>query len=374
MITSFKLPDLVLGVNIRADVTGARAAARQLRNAVASEFARAGGMGAAGIGAAGGAGGVGGAVLAGSAVIAQSVSGLNTQLDAAIASLNAWKQKVPGAPKEPTGEPFDAASFINPNFGKRGGGMRAGQGKGSWQNQYERVASMGLVYNRAIRVWVPAVEKATNTATAKGTQTGLLKGLRKALRLWHFLIGGLIVGAVVGGVKGALSPALQYIRNTGTTGGRYGAFAEHAGNTPSALRNVRVQFGLMAIQLLELDQVCREFNHILVQLGSAFEWLGKQSWLKRGIEAQKYSLWNLPWTVLWRALQYVPGGTGGTDLGSGNRMGFGGGALEGSVEAYRTIQGRMMDYAAQTARNTAEMSAAMQKILDRGPAMGVVNP
>lgn len=378
MITSFKLPDLVLGVNIRADVTGARAAARQLRNAVASEFARAGGLGLPGMG--GGAGAAAGAstaaVLGGSAAIASTIhelrAQLNTQLDSAIASLNEWKKKFPGAFKEPTGEAFDAASFINPDFKKRSGGMRAGQGKGSWQNSYERVASMGLVYNRSLKVWVPATKKAAAKAVGEGTQLGLLQGLKKALCLWHFLIGGLIVGLVVGGAKRMMGPALQYIRNTGTTTGRYGAFSNAMEATPSALRNVSVQFGLMAIELFNLDEALQDFNRILVQMGSVLGWLGEQKWLMWFIKGN-------PNLVLSRlvnfALGKLPTGAGGVDLGAGglsNRLSPA--ALQGSVQAYSILQGNLMNYALQTARNTKQTVDALNKIIERAPAMGVVNP
>jgi hypothetical protein len=43
MISSFRLPDLVLGVSIRADVTGAKQAARDLKNAVGRELGTTGG-------------------------------------------------------------------------------------------------------------------------------------------------------------------------------------------------------------------------------------------------------------------------------------------------------------------------------------------
>jgi hypothetical protein len=252
--------------------------------------------------------------------------------------------------------------------------MRAGQGKGSWQNQYERVASMGLVYNRSIKVWIPetskAINKAVDNATAKGTQVGLLKGLRKALRLWHFLIGGLITGFIVGGVKRMMSPALQYIRNTGTTTGRYGRFSNAMEATPSALRNVNVQFGLMAIQLLNLDDAMQGFNRILVQTGSVMAWLGEQKWLKAILLSHPnvLGLRALNW-----ALGKLPTGKGGVDLGGG---GFSGrmapAALQGSVEAYRIIQGNLMNYAAATARNTKQTVDALNKIIERAPAMGVV--
>jgi hypothetical protein len=245
----------------------------------------------------------------------------------------------------------------------------------NWPSLYEQslgfqaAAQAGLGAARESR---RNLKNATADAVSKGTQVGLLKGLRKALRLWHFLIGGLITGFIVGGVKRMMSPALQYIRNTGTTTGRYGRFSNAMEATPSALRNVNVQFGLMAIQLLNLDDAMQGFNRILVQTGSVMAWLGEQKWLKAILLSHPnvLGLRALNW-----ALGKLPTGKGGVDLGGG---GFSGrmapAALEGSVETYRTIQGRMMDYAAQTARNTAETSATLQKIVDRAPLMGVVNP
>jgi len=62
----------------------------------------------------------------------------------------------------------------------------------------------------------------------------------------------------------------------------------------------------------------------------------------------------------------------GVDLGGGMSTRLPGAALEGSVEAYRIIQGTLMRYAAETARNTKETAGALKEIINRAPAMGVV--
>lgn len=398
MITSFKLPDLVLGVNIRADVRGAKAAARQLRNAVASEFARAGGMGMGG-GGGGGNGLQSGAVaglLAGS--LAGNIAGN------ALASVEALRQKARkmrlsttewargktakevfgsarwAKTKAASDAAWEAAVNLRSSWDAAGitgggasGGMRAGTGRGRWKNTYEQATSMGMVYNRSIKVWVPETEKALKKATAKATQVGLLQGLKKALRLWHFLIGGLIIGTVVGGAKRMMGPALQYIRATGTTTGRYGRFSNAMEATPAALRNVSVQFGLMAIQLLNLGEALQDFNRILVQLGSVLGWLGEQKWLMWFIKGNP----NLVLTRLanW-ALGKLPTGAGGVNLGAGGGLTgqMAPAALQGSVQAYSILQGNLMNYALQTARNTKQTVDALNKIIERAPAMGVVNP
>jgi hypothetical protein len=250
--------------------------------------------------------------------------------------------------------------------------MRAGQGKGSWQNSYERVASMGLVYNRSLKVWVPATKKAAAKAVGEGTQVGLLQGLKKALRLWHFLIGGLIVGLVVGGAKRMLGPALGYIRATGTTTGRYGRFSAEAYGANVALRNVSVQFGLMAIEVFRLDAVLSDFNRALVQLGSAFAWIGKNVGGLLSFLAKVTGL-GLLLKAINIILKALPTGAGGVNLGAGGLSSkMAPAALQGSVQAYSILQGNLLNYAAATARNTKQTVDALNKIIERAPQMGVV--
>lgn len=373
MITSFKLPDLVLGVNIRADVRGAKAAARQLRNAVASEFARAGGAGLAGLG-----GGAAAAAAAGGGMLAPF---LGSALGSMIGTqAGGGRGMMPFLPQL-TGKAGPPLLGLG---GKPIIDVRNRTGMLSWPNQFRKylrdkdlvdemvgklVDFAGFI-GQGARGLFTRMFTGTSAAVGKGTQVGLLSGLRKSLRLWHFLIGGLIIGTVVGGAKRMMGPALQYIRNTGTTTGRYGAFSNAAEATPSALRNVSVQFGLMAIELLDLDKALQGFNRVLVQTGSVMAWLGQQKWLKLLLQSSG----NVAWLKLInQVLNKLPTGKGGVDLGKGgfsSRMAPA--ALQGSVQAYSILQGNLMNYAAATARNTKQTVDALNKIIERAPQMGVV--
>lgn len=373
MLTSFKLTPLVLGVTIRADTTGARQAAQELRRAVAREFARAGGLGISGVPGAAAIGGGGGGAVAG------LLGG------AAAASLLGGR----GAPKllpEATALQTDYRRSLNQLTILRGlaGASRKiamaafDAKKLNWQDRWTEMMGFQAAAQAAAGVAHEYRRKlggAVNAGVEQGTTKGFLASLKSNFRLfknfWTLIIGTLILGTIQKSIQ-AMQPALRYIRATGTTTGRYGAFSQEARESASAVANVKVQFGLMTIQLLKLDEQLRGFNRLMVQLGSVMAWLGESEWMSRLVRlAQIIPL--APTYLAGQLMQLLPTGSGGVDLGNGlpgSRMA--GAMLQGSVEAYRTIQQTMMNYAAQTARNTKDTADAVKKILERAPQMGVV--
>jgi len=104
----------------------------------------------------------------------------------------------------------------------------------------------------------------------------------------------------------------------------------------------------------------------LVAIGSIINKIRGQAFFAGG---NKQVLGNaLEWIM-----SFIPEGAGGiAGAGAGMSTKMGGAMLEGSVEAYRTIQGTMMRYAAETAKNTRETTGVLREILNRGADMGVV--
>jgi len=103
-------------------------------------------------------------------------------------------------------------------------------------------------------------------------------------------------------------------------------------------------------------------------------WLGQNEWIGKIVRwSNELNPVMAPTNMFFKLLKLLPTGEGGVDLGSGLPGGrMAGAMLQGSVEAYRTIQQTMMNYAAQTAKNTKDTAEAMKKILERAPQMGVV--
>jgi hypothetical protein len=366
VISSFRLPDLVLGDAIKADTSGSRQAAQELKKSIQREMGvigggRGGGMGGALLAGAV-AGGVGG--QAATAGVVPAINRVANNWRTVALAIHQANRKIFAAAQAAAsvGNIAEVTRLSDIMAGGHAGGLRAAQAR------YAASKAAG----GATATAAAAAGGAAATAAAATSSRGILASLRSFRSIWHLIIGVLIVGTIMEAVK-SLLPALDYIRKVRPQG-RYGVFGEQADIMQATLRNVGVQWGLMIIQLLELDKVLAAFNDRLVQLGSLFGWIGENkgiAWLIKTLISANPNMQMLKF-LNWIASQ-LPQGNGGIDLGAGGPGArLGGAALEGSVEAYRTIQGTLMRYAAETAKNTKEAAGALKQILNRAPAMGVV--
>jgi len=361
VISSFRLPDLVLGVSLKADTSGSRQAAQDLKRSIQREMGVIGGGGRGGLtsdvisGAVAGkvAGRMAGGVLGNAALTTTTrealavgaAAGSTLSLSAALAA-----SKLAGA---------SAASVAKAVHDAAKGSIIAA-------NSIAKGATAAG----------PALEAATAAAVGGGASKGFLSSLRSFRSIWHLIIGVLIIGTFKEAVK-MLIPAFEYIRRSGA-GGKFGEAGQEWSMLSATLENVKVQFGLMAISALNIGSCLENLNRGLARLGTILGFLAEHPLLTRmqiggmgglGALASIASVYLK--IVDWLA-QKIPT-KGGIDLGGGglsSRMG--GAALEGSVEAYRIIQGTLMRYAAETAKNTKASAEALKQILNRAPAMGVV--
>jgi hypothetical protein len=271
----------------------------------------------------------------------------------------------------------------------------------------------------------------------------------KRMKLMSAIVAGLAMGFlskyIIGVVGGSVRSALGYIKNV-NAGGDYGNFREELYRLRAVLTNIRVQFGLMLIDILRLGDALRAMQSILLRVVNVFMWfrespkaqfaallvvlvaisaavaaigvaavlagmaLAAMAGVALGTVAVAFlavfavilqiALLIGLFLISVGAMMNKFGGKGfleggliktlikgietmasllpepkaGVDLGGGGGLSsrMGGAALEGSVEAYRTIQGTLMRYAAETAKNTKEAAGALKQILNRAPAMGVV--
>lgn len=390
MISSFRLPDLVLGVAIKADTSGSRQAAQELKSSLQKEMGSIGGRG----------GGMGSALLSG-AVAGSVVSSTANKVAATIAKTveeirkDIWKKIIAEAKPSAKG-PLRGGQAFSEVFARdwkgpgnwRFGDWRNSLGAVQWRARQAQLSAELNPFGRKpatdiSRMVASSAAGATATAAAAAggaaaaaaaakKSGGILASLRSFRSIWHLIIGVLIVGTIMQVVK-TLLPALDYIRKVRPQG-KFGVFGEQADIMQATARNVSVQWGLMIIQLLELDKVLAAFNDRLIQLGSLFGWLGENkgiAFLVKTLLSANPNIQMLKF-LNWAASK-LPQGNGGIDLGAGGPSArLGGAALEGSVEAYRIIQGTLARYAAETAKNTKEAAGALKQILNRAPAMGVV--
>jgi hypothetical protein len=129
----------------------------------------------------------------------------------------------------------------------------------------------------------------------------------------------------------------------------------------SLVTGLAIFVGIIAILVTLLGAV----YVALVAIGAYMNILRGQKWNAGG---NKQVLGNaMEWIM-----SLIPEGKGGISGRSGMSSKMSGAMLEGSVEAYRTIQGTMMRYAAETAKNTRETTGVLRRILERAPEMGVV--
>jgi len=418
-MTPFKLPDLVLGVRIVADTSGAKKAGRDLQRAVNQGIGGPGGGGGRGGGFGGTFGGsllgtmLGGgggttnitaaAAKAGSRHIVDMLAGGNAgaglkmgrwaqdkrlklgkpassaastaplYLAEGYASYGAWARA-----RRPPPIPRLAATNIS---GIRGSNYGVAQNTALWNKtlaaQTKTAAkSMAAATKSTIakgvgsRTASSAMSVGMMTAMSRGNITGVL--LRFGRMFWPLLIVALGYMIFSKLVLPAVKTAFGYIRKSGVTGGQFGEFGQQASMTPVLLKNVEVQFGLMCIQLMDLGSILENLNLILMRVSGTFAWLGESKILKFLTGTSAAIINPQAWKFLELLSRFLPGTPGGKDLGTGSTGRLGGAFLEGSVEAYRTIQGTITMYAAQTARNTKAISDDMKKVLQRGQDMGVV--
>lgn len=351
MISTFRLPDLVLGVSIRADTTGARQAAQQLKAAVSSQFgAVAGGGTGSGFGTGLGAG-IG--------------AGIGTGLSRSIgrgrlaAALNPKPRLLLPEPSLQMKQIAAAAGFSPSRGAAKTVAAELKAATESASKTAKGVAGAGG--------WWAAL----GASFARG---GIMRGIAMAARRFWPLLIVLVAWEFVKHVMiPAIRSAIGYIRASGAKGA-FGEVGRQASYVPVLLRNVAVQFGLMWIEMLNLLPVLEDFNAILIRMASLANFAREQKWLgtaaRVSMGLNPYVAWfkGINWLV-----QKLPLGGGGADLGSAGRSPkLAGAYLEGSVEAYSAIRGSMQRYAADTARNTKETSETLKKILARAPEMGVV--
>lgn len=391
-MTPFRLPDLVLGVSIVADTSGARQAGRDLKNAVNQGFNGPGGGGGGGGGAGGGGLGTFGGSLLGSLIGTGGLRDWKTA-EGRIAKLKGFMAKpvkstllLPspsalvrrGRGGHPGEREAQYATIDAPNLFYKKAIPSAASVAGAAKSAAKTMAGQAKAMASGLKgVWGRFAKTALSSgmfaALSKGNIMGMLLKFGKVF--WPLLIVALVAALFAKVVYPAVKAAFGYIRNVGARG-KYGEFGQEAASTPTLLKNAQVQFGLMAITLLNLNSVLVNVNLGLMRLGTVFSFIAdhplgfKMAMMASGIGAfivaVPYILDLLEFVTRW-----IPT-TGGKDLGAGRSGKLGGAMLEGSVEAYSTIQGTMQRYAAQTAKNTKESSDALKRILARGGDMGVV--
>ena len=401
MIPSFRLPDLVLGVALKADVSGSRQAAQDLKRSIQKEMGVVSGGGGGGRG-----GGVGGSLLAGAAAVSAVSAAANKVAKTAKLRDDIWKKIIDDAKPAFRG-PLRGGQAFNNVFardwkgpaGTRFGDWRNSFGAIQWRAKQAQVAAELNTLGRKPATDISrmvATSKAASSATAATAAAAGIKAATRSGNWWATLGASFAQGNITRGIamaakrfwpllivllawefiKHVMIPAIKaavgYIKRSGA-GGTLGEFGKRAGETPVLLKNVAVQFGLMWIELLNLLPVLEDFNAILIRVASLVNYVREQKWLsaasRMSMSLNPYVMWfkGLNWLI-----QKIPLGSGGADLGAGRSPKLAGAYLEGSVEAYSNIRGTMQRYAADTARNTKETSDTLKKILARAPEMGVV--
>jgi len=410
VISSFRLPDLVLGVSLKADTSGSRQAAQELKRSIQKEMGTIGG----------GKGGVGSGVAAG---VAAGVAGnVGSRLEGLVKQFGLERTVM-------TAQNLAAVHGRAADIALAAGDMKA------------------AVEQSLMAVSMSRLAKKAGDDMAEGMSRGMLRRLKMIAAAIAAAISGAVSYALYRIVVGSIRSALGYIKNVGA-GGQYGDFREELYRIRAILTNVRVQFGLMLIDILRLGDVLRSLQPVLLRIVNLFMWFRESpkaqfaallvalaaiavalaaivtaaglavaalvalagvslagaaiaflavlgvilftveaivatlltlGWLKN-ILSGKMPFAGGPIATMVEGLKLVgkflnwvlPKPKAGVDLGGGLSSRMGGAALEGSVEAYRTIQGTLMRYAAETARNTKEAAGALKEILNRAPAMGVV--
>jgi hypothetical protein len=368
MIESFKLPDLVLGVRIRADTTGARRAAQDLSRSVSREINRPiSGTPYSGAGRASG-GGLGSAMLG---------SGLGAMLG--IRGLPAMKKvSAFNAMSASAGtRGLDVLATINELFGQK-----ATQGYLKFMGGDKGLLSL-------VRQFKPAQAQAAVGIMGKiallfgtvGSSRGILGLVSKLARATGFSKLGTIsrlfpllakfgpIGLVLAAIAGAfmsfvksLRAASEYIRKSALPKSSiYRRFTDQSDKVSASLTNIWRQLGLMFINVYPLVQLLESLNVTLRGLGSLTAFLTPIFKLNALINP---FVWQI--RLLNMALSLLPKFAGGVSLPQASPGRFAPAATEGSVEAYRIVNQSMSDYAARTATATEQSAGWLRRLATAG--------
>jgi hypothetical protein len=455
MISTFRLPDLVLGVRIQADVTGTRQAARDLKNAVGRELGTGGGTtggggggfgggllgGLLGAGMMGGRGSTGGGVTAPvkariksmAREIAATVTSGTSSIVAAVSTKHrqyrsgrtkkdkkyntallpgemlfdtimreeGWKTNPLGKrPTNPVIVNRKLANYVRKKYAMSKDWTTVGAMDFLRQHNISHVgglaSSMGTFSNTtgssAATINMMAAGAGLGS-TARGLGRGLRGSVARGVGVGGMGRGGLMqrglraaglgsIGRLAGmarfGVVGAilaallasiwafvksLKAAVAYIRQSIVNDKVFRPFVNQLDEFGRMWTNLWRQTGLMLITVLPLTEALAAFTNVLKIWGTVIA--GITPFLKTMASL------NFNFTVLrFIADLYskLPGGSGGISLPMGSKMAPG--ALEGSVEAYRSIYGGA-DYLAKIAENTFDMKQALRNF-GTGFVIGVV--
>lgn len=404
-----QLPDLVLGVRIEADVTGTRQAITKLQRSINQQTgyiagSSSGGMGGGLLGGATGAGltallmggkgkgtqtkgifggGLGFKVGAlATALKATSPSELYKQKrmimagDLAILRVQRNQLKKMLQTEKITKDDYDvrkrglqhqlyalkaeskAIHAKRLSHGK--GGMVGIQGEraiaGQFQNLLAGAGAGGLLQGGMGR----------GGLMQKGLKLAGLGKLGKLAGVARFGIIGAILAALLASIWAfvkSLKAAVAYIRQSIVNDKVFRPFVNQLDRFGQMWTNLWRQTGLMLITVLPLTEALAAFTNVLKIWGTIIA--GITPFLKTMASL------NFNFTVLrFIANLYskIPGGSGGISLPMGPKMAPG--ALEGSVEAYRSIYGGA-DYLAKIADNTFDMKQTLRKFV-QGFVVGVI--
>lgn len=321
MISSFRLPDLVLGVRIRADVTGARQAARDLKNAVGRELGTGGGTTGGGTGGGFGGGLLGGllgaGMMGGGKLSSKAPRGIfgggmgfksKGKYERSISDMGMLLALGDGA--------FSKAEIgaVEKVLGGKGLSSTAGKtvtafgaGKLAWRNKAKISGTKlaGVLNTLGVKEIAQPYLSALSTGlvagavgkSAAGPAAGLGRGSKFSPRMFSRIgraaglggLGGLgatmmMVGrflgplgfALIGAalafkmamsfVVSSLSTATNWIRKMGITAGAFGNFTAQLDNFTVVWRNLKLEFGLMLIKVFDLGSLFQSMIPVIVLL------------------------------------------------------------------------------------------------------------
>ena len=332
MISSFRLPDLVLGVSIRADVRGAKQAARDLKNAVGRELGTTGG-GSGG----GGGGGFGGGLLGGVLGAGMLGGGIKGKVPRANFKGGLGFKKRPGI-KGYGGKTLTSSDLIQllamkelgfssvelreveKVLGSSSLSSTAGKsitpfnaGKLAWRNKAkisgkrlaEGLHSLGIKeiatpYFSALGLGLvggavgSGIEKKAGAAAGIGKRSkfsprmfsrigrmaglGGLGGIGATMMMVVRFLGplgfALIAAALafkmaMSFVVSSLTTAVSWIRRMGIHHGEFGNFSAQIDNFTVVWRNLKLEFGLFLIQVFQLGAILQNIVPIFASVAQA---------------------------------------------------------------------------------------------------------
>jgi hypothetical protein len=372
-----QLPDLVLGVRIEADVTGTRQAITKLQRSINQQT---------GIVAGGSSGGRGGGFL-GAAVgggFAASMLGTRSAL-AGVKSLAAVQKAAGNRLMKELREgkiTEDKAALGMLHLMTGISGIEGSRRYMAWggDKRLLQLTRMAKAYSaggaaRAAAGGAKGAAGGLGSAAAGAGFAGLFQRMLKFAGLGKFskMVGMArfgVVGAILAALLASiwafvksLKAAVAYIRQSIVNDKVFRPFVNQLDEFGRMWTNLWRQTGLMLITVLPLTEALAAFTNVLKIWGTIIA--GITPFLKTMASL------NFNFTVLrFIADLYskLPGGSGGISLPMGSKMAPG--ALEGSVEAYRSIYGGA-DYLAKIADNTFDTKQALRN-LGKGFVIGVI--